>query len=237
MGSIYLIRHGQASFGAADYDVLSASGIRQAEILGDYLLALDIRFDRLISGNLRRQQHTALTVHERYLAAGTASPGVEIDPAFDELDADTILRAYLPDILIHEPQAVEILRDGAKNPKAFQRIFAQIIAHWVNDDQDQPGVQSWPDFQSRVFTAVQTLLQEADRQDRIAIFTSGGTITSILQKIVGMSAVNAFELNWQIVNTSLTRLKFRDPQTLSLSSFNGYPHLEALKIPELITYR
>ncbi|HCT4576619.1 TPA: histidine phosphatase family protein, partial [Pseudomonas aeruginosa] len=37
MGSIYLIRHGQASFGADDYDVLSPTGIRQAEILGDHL--------------------------------------------------------------------------------------------------------------------------------------------------------------------------------------------------------
>ena len=40
VGSIYLIRHGQASFGADDYDVLSPTGIRQAEILGDHLLNL-----------------------------------------------------------------------------------------------------------------------------------------------------------------------------------------------------
>ena len=59
MGSIYLIRHGQASFGADDYDVLSPTGIRQAEILGDHLLNLGVRFDRVLSGGLRRQQHTA----------------------------------------------------------------------------------------------------------------------------------------------------------------------------------
>ncbi len=58
MGSIYLIRHGQASFGADDYDVLSPTGIRQAEILGDHLLNLGVRFDRVLSGGLRRQQHT-----------------------------------------------------------------------------------------------------------------------------------------------------------------------------------
>ena len=37
MGSIYLIRHGQASFGAENYDVLSPLGYRQSEALGDYL--------------------------------------------------------------------------------------------------------------------------------------------------------------------------------------------------------
>ena len=41
------------------------------------------------------------------------------------------------------------------------------------------------------------------------MFTSGGTITALLQLIVGVPPLKAFELNWQIVNTSLTRLKFR----------------------------
>ncbi|EPM78754.1 hypothetical protein A249_34210, partial [Pseudomonas syringae pv. actinidiae ICMP 18804] len=40
MGSIYLIRHGQASFGADDYDVLSPVGIRQSRVLGAHLAGL-----------------------------------------------------------------------------------------------------------------------------------------------------------------------------------------------------
>lgn len=59
VGSIYLIRHGQASFGADDYDVLSPIGIRQAEVLGAHLAQLGVRIDRSVSGDLRRQQHTA----------------------------------------------------------------------------------------------------------------------------------------------------------------------------------
>ena len=34
MGMLYLVRHGQASFGAADYDQLSELGARQCEALG-----------------------------------------------------------------------------------------------------------------------------------------------------------------------------------------------------------
>ena len=36
MGSLYLVRHGQASFGAADYDQLSAKGHAQCRHLGAY---------------------------------------------------------------------------------------------------------------------------------------------------------------------------------------------------------
>ena len=61
MGSIYLIRHGQASFGAENYDVLSPLGYRQSEALGDYLAQLDVTFDRCLSGELERQQDTART--------------------------------------------------------------------------------------------------------------------------------------------------------------------------------
>jgi len=42
MSELYLIRHGQASFGTADYDRLSEKGIRQASVLGDHLADLDV---------------------------------------------------------------------------------------------------------------------------------------------------------------------------------------------------
>jgi len=36
MGTLYLVRHGQASFGAADYDNLSELGHKQSARLGEY---------------------------------------------------------------------------------------------------------------------------------------------------------------------------------------------------------
>ncbi len=105
MGSIYLIRHGQASFGADDYDVLSPTGIRQAEILGDHLLNLGVRFDRVLSGGLRRQQHTARAALERLESSGLATPELEVDPAFNEFEADAVIRAHLPDLLEEQPEA------------------------------------------------------------------------------------------------------------------------------------
>ena len=123
MGSIYLIRHGQASFGADDYDVLSPVGVRQAEVLGEHLEQLGIAFDRCVSGSLRRQQHTANAALQRMSQA----PTLDIDDAFNEFDAEAVIRGLLPAMLPDEPGALEILRNPKDNRAAFQHLFARII--------------------------------------------------------------------------------------------------------------
>lgn len=236
MGSIYLIRHGQASFGADDYDVLSPTGIRQAELLGQHLAELGVSFDRCLSGDLRRQQHTANSALEQFAAVGVPVPVLEIDSAFNEFDADAVIRALLPAMLEDEPQALDILRNAAQNRAEFQRIFALIIERWLAGTYDTPGLESWLGFVERVQAGLHRLLEHADNTQKIAVFTSGGTITALLHLITQMPARQAFELNWQIVNTSLNLLKFRGRE-VALASFNSHAHLQLLKAPELITFR
>ncbi|UVJ45855.1 histidine phosphatase family protein [Pseudomonas sp. LS1212] len=236
MGSIYLIRHGQASFGADDYDVLSPVGIRQSEVLGAHLAQLGLRFDRCLAGDLRRQQDTARHALEQVAAAGIEVPGLEIDSAFDEFDADAVIRALLPALLPEEPEALDILRNAGQNRGEFQRLFALIITRWVSGTYDTPGLDSWLGFVERVQAGLQRILDKAEPSHDIAIFTSGGTITALLHLITQMTAAQAFELNWQIINTSLNRLRFRGRE-VALASFNSQTHLQLMKAPELITYR
>ncbi|KFX69341.1 phosphoglycerate mutase [Pseudomonas taeanensis MS-3] len=236
MGSIYLIRHGQASFGADDYDVLSPIGIRQAEVLGAHLSQLGVRIDRSLSGNLRRQQHTANAALSQLKNAGMQAPSLEVDAAFNEFDADAVIRALLPDLLPEEPEALHILRNATQNRAEFQRLFARLIGRWISGEHDKPDLQSWKAFVEQVQGGLTRLLEQAERQQNIAVFTSGGTITALLHLITGVPAEKAFELNWQIVNTSLSCLKFRGSE-VSLASFNSQVHLQLLKAPELITYR
>lgn len=236
MGSIYLIRHGQASFGADDYDVLSPTGVRQAEVLGRHLVDLGASFDRCLAGDLRRQQHTASVALEQFSAAGLATPILETDAAFNEFDADAVIRALLPDLLPQEPEALDILRNAAQNRGEFQRIFALLIDRWLAGTYDPPGLESWQGFVERVQAGLQRILAQADNTQKIAVFTSGGTITALLHLITRIPAAQAFELNWQIVNTSLNQLKFRGRE-VALASFNNHAHLQLLKAPELITFR
>lgn len=236
VGSIYLIRHGQASFGADDYDVLSPTGYRQAEVLGAHLAELDLRFDRCISGSLFRQRHTAETVIAQLEAAGLTGPVLETDAAFNEFDAEAVIRALLPAMLPHEPEALDIMRNATHNRVEFQRLFALIIDRWLDGQYDTPALQSWLAFVAQVQSGLDRILDSASPNERIAVFTSAGTITALLHLITRMPARQAFELNWQIVNTSLNQLKFRGRE-VSLASFNSYAHLQLMKAPELITYR
>ena len=43
MGQLLLVRHGQASFGAEDYDVLSETGWEQGRRLGAHLVRAGVR--------------------------------------------------------------------------------------------------------------------------------------------------------------------------------------------------
>lgn len=233
MGSIYLIRHGQASFGADNYDVLSALGIRQAELVGAHLAQMDISLDRCVAGSLRRQQHTA---EAALLQLSSAAPVLEVDAAFDEFDAEAVIRAMLPAMLDDEPQALEVMRNATEHRAEFQRLFALVIARWVSGEYDTPGLQSWQQFLEQVQDGLHRLLDSAEGHERIAVFTSGGTITALLHLITQIPVAQAFELNWQIVNTSLNLLKFRGRE-VALASFNSHAHLQLLRTPELITYR
>ncbi|MGV6393263.1 histidine phosphatase family protein [Pseudomonas caspiana] len=236
MGSIYLIRHGQASFGADNYDVLSLTGVRQSQVLGEHLSRLGLRFDRCIAGGLRRQQHTAQATLAQLVSAGLPVPEMEIDAGFDEFDAESVIRGLLPAMLQDEPDALHVMRNAAQNRAEFQRLFALIIGRWVDGRHDPAGLQSWLGFVTQVEAALLRLLESANTGERIAVFTSGGTITALLHLITQMPAQQAFALNWQIVNTSLNHLRFRGSD-VTLASFNNHAHLQLMNSPELITYR
>lgn len=82
MGAIYLVRHGQASFGAADYDALSPRGFEQSTVVGAELLRRNVSFSQARSGTLARQRDTAATALR---VLGTDVPVAE-DPRWNEYD-------------------------------------------------------------------------------------------------------------------------------------------------------
>ena len=236
MGSIYLIRHGQASFGADDYDVLSPVGVRQSQALGEHLAQLGLRLDRCLAGDLRRQQDTARLALERLHAAGCQVPALETDPAFNEFDADGVIRALLPGLLPEEPDALHVLRNGVSNRSEFQRLFALMVQRWHDGEHSDDGLESWQAFTARVDAGLQRVLEHAASGQNIAIFTSGGTIAALLHLVTRITPSQAFALNWQIINTSLSQLKYRG-RDVALASFNSQAHVQLLRAPELVTYR
>ena len=236
MGSIYLIRHGQASFGADDYDVLSPTGVHQAQVLGQHLVDLGLTFDRCLSGNLQRQQDTAQHVMAQLSAAGHNVATLEIDSAFNEFDAFGVLHALLPGLLPEEPEALTAMSNARQNPVEFQRIFDPFITRWLSAEYDSPDLESWLGFVARVQQGLTRILEQCGPSQNIAVFTSAGTITALIHLLTQIPANEAFKLTWQIVNTSLNQLKFHGRE-VTLASFNSHVHLQLLKTPSLITYR
>jgi len=236
VGNLYLIRHGQASFGADDYDVLSPVGVCQSQALGEHLAQLGVRLDRCVAGDLRRQQDTARLALEALHGSGCPVPAVVTDVAFNEFDADGVIRALLPGLLVDEPDALHVLRNAAQHRSEFQRLFALMVQRWHDGEHAADGLETWQAFTTRVQGGLHRVLDAAGSGDNIAIFTSGGTIAALLHLVTGITPSQAFALNWQIINTSLSQLKFRG-RDVALASFNSQAHVQLLKAPELVTYR
>ncbi|MFO7704114.1 MAG: histidine phosphatase family protein [Halopseudomonas sp.] len=233
MGSIYLIRHGQASLGAANYDVLSPMGIQQSEILGEHFQQAGLRFDRSYAGEMQRQIDTGK--HALAKMPGSDQQ-IRCEPAFNEYAADTVMHTYLPKVAETEPDAMHYVQNAGQYRKEFQRIFSQVITLWITEQNEVSGCEPWAGFVERVKGGLSRVMEDAARGQNIAIFTSGGAITAALQLLTQMPATSAFELNWQIVNTSVSRLQYGSNK-LSLASFNSQAHLDLHQQPDCVTYR
>lgn len=228
MGEIYLIRHGQASFGARNYDQLSETGVVQSRVLGDWLRAQEIRFDAVYAGERVRQQDTARLALEA-LPSDIGEPA--IDPAFNELDADRLMHHAIPRLVIREPRIGPMLLDIGRNRDTFRRLFERVIDEWVSGEWQQAGIGDWLSFRERVVSGVRSLAARHEEGSRIAVFTSGGPITAVLQSL---GHHHESKLDWRIANTSITRLQVDADGELQLLECRVVPHLEAR--PELLTH-
>ena len=236
MSEIYLFRHGQACFGTKNYDRLSTLGRRQSDVLARFLAHNDIRFDAVYAGRMQRHEQTARPFCDHY---GTRHPELtEPKPmaAFNEYDSSALLDAR---------RRLDASREGKadrstlrkQDKKAFQAYFAATIGRWVAGDFDgDPRVESYASFCRRVQKGLEQVMTRHGSGQRIAVFTSGGPISVAVKSALSLSDEKTVAVSWQIVNASLTCLKF-SRQALGLSMFNSVMHLWQARDPSLITYR
>jgi broad specificity phosphatase PhoE len=238
MSEIYFIRHGQASFMAQDYDRLSPLGIRQADIVADHLIDRKIHFDVIYSGHMKRQRDTANPLCSRYRQSGTDDIQQPIIlPAFNEYDARALIAARVciaeGDDVLSDDDLLRIRQDR----NAFQAYFTQTVYGWLDGRYDgQPDVEPWSDFRSRVGKGVEDIMTRNGRGGRVAVFTSGGPISVAVQIALGLSHRKTVELSWQIMNASITIIKYNSAGMV-LSVFNNTTPLRMADDPALLTYR
>ncbi len=229
MRNLLLIRHGQASFGADDYDCLSPTGEEQSCRLGEWLAAGGTSPDLVAIGPRRRHRHTA----ELCLATAGLDPEIVMLDGLDELDHLEVLARLRPDL----PDAATLKAELKQLPdphRAFHRLFAEAVGRWVGGAHDGEYTRTWPEFRAATLEALATLAAHPART--IWAFTSGGPIAVIANALMDAPPAQAFRLSWPLVNTGMTRIKLGEKRP-SLVTYNSWPHLERESEHHLITLR
>jgi broad specificity phosphatase PhoE len=226
MGEIYLVRHGQASFGAANYDALSSVGHEQARHLGDYFRQRGLEFDRVAIGTMTRHRETLDGTGVLGNGASTLAP--EILPGLNEYDFHALIHCHVAQFPTDPP--VDL-----KDPRAFYRQLRLALGAWA-DGSLQPGetCESWAVFEARIRQSLRALTAKADAK-RILVVSSGGAISMLIREVLGLRVEQMIEMNLQTLNTSITRLMFKGDR-VRLQSWNGLPHLERPEAQHLLSY-
>lgn len=236
MSVIYMVRHGQASFGRDNYDELSQRGIEQSRILARHWLKTGVNVDALYTGEMVRQRDTALEVLKIWTEAGIALPEMQTLSEFNEYNSKALILSHIEDLVREDPSVGEDLKVVYTDKKAFQRIFEKIIAKWSTGTLYKPGIQTWEEFKQTVRAGIRKVMTDNGRSKNIVIFTSGGAISASVQMAMGLSDEETIRIAWHVINASVTKFAY-NAERITMIAFNNTAHLELERDPGLITYR
>ncbi len=220
MGQVLLVRHGQASWGADDYDVLSETGWEQSRLLGAALRGRGVEASLVVHGTMRRHRETAE-------ATGMAD-GASVDAGWDEFDHLGMLGAVPAPYEGREPTRAE-----------FQAWFEKATNRWTGGEHDADYDEPFAAFGDRVTAALRRTAEQAGGGTAV-VFTSGGPMSWATATLLGADldregrALLWRRLNPVCVNSGVTRV-VSGRRGLTLVSFNEHTHLDPT--PDLLTYR
>ncbi len=227
MGSLLLIRHGQASYGQADYDRLSARGEVQARAVGTHLAKA--RLDAVYAGPLRRQQQTSTFAAEAAIAAGVTLPTATTLDGLAEYPAFEMLKHLVPRLVAEDPRFAEL--ETAPTPRLLDEAFKTVLAIWARDEWSTIGVERAGAFVARVRGALDAAIRAAASGARVACITSAGPIGVAVGLVFGLPDDRMVRTSIVIRNASITELRFRTAdfawtaEHVSLVTFNTTGHL------------
>jgi len=230
VGAIYLIRHGQASFGKANYDELSEMGVEQSRALGEVLRARVPTVDAAFSGTQRRHRQTA----EACLGAYGYSALPQENAALNEYDSDELVVRYEPRYADRQLMFAELSKNGNLR-RAFQEMFTKAVARWVGGQHDSDYTEAWPAFRARCLQALEDIVQSLGASKTALVFTSGGPISAVSQNLLRIPDAHAFQINWTLVNCGVTKVIYGE-RGRYLLTLNEHSHFEGDR-SALITYR
>jgi broad specificity phosphatase PhoE len=225
MGTLHLVRHGQASFGTDDYDRLSELGQRQARRLGEYLRTRaggkPPAYEAVLMGTLRRHAQTWEALAE---GAGLALQPL-IWPGLDEYDSHAVITAIHPGPL-PKPDTPETYRQHF-------RLLRDGLRQWMDGVISPRGMPSYRDFVHGVASALEHVRRQ--HQGQVLMVSSGGPIATAVGHVLDTAPETTIELNMRIRNSALTEFAFT-PKRHMLLTYNTLPHLDDPAYRDWVTY-
>jgi broad specificity phosphatase PhoE len=222
MPTLYLVRHGQASFGADDYDQLSALGARQCLALGEWFATRGHRFQGVLRGTLKRHEQSLAAFAEGHAAP---LPDALAWPGLNEYDSLALIRTVHAGEL-PKPDTPEVYR-------AHFRLLREALARWMAGDTRPEGMPSWAEFQAGVADALAHVQRTHDGD--VLLVSSGGPIATAVAHAMRAPAESVIELNLRLRNSAVCALNFSRSR-LTLDTFNHVPHLEHADRAGWVTY-
>ena len=223
MTTLYLVRHGQASFQSENYDNLSELGHRQAAWLGEHFAARGIVFARAVSGTLDRQRQTARTLLD---AMGSGLPVAE-HPGWNEYSGDALYKAH------HGEGWAKARAKG--DVREFYRTIKLALLDWSEEKLAGDLPETWREFGERTAAAMRAACEGLPHEASVVAASSGGAISRAVSTLLEAPARTAIELNLQYRNSAFCEI-FVSPRSMRLVSFNCIPHLERPDRADAITY-
>jgi broad specificity phosphatase PhoE len=230
MSIIYFIRHAQAGT-RENYDMLSALGEQQAELLGRYFAGQGIRFSTIIAGAMRRQQHTAEVVCKALSKTGLQVPELVVDERWNEFTLKAVYEGICGRMI---DESAEFASDFAemqellkRDPHAVRgaagRCDAAVIRAWMSNRYPDYEGESWQAFKERIVSRVQDL-PDGGNEQIIGIFTSATPVAITTSHALELSDEKLLSILGVIANSSVTVTQ-KNGDGLRLFSFNSTPHL------------
>ena len=234
MSKLYFFRHGQASLGADNYDVLSEKGQKQSEALGHYLVENQLSFDKIFVGPLKRQIDTFKAVETIYSKQGLSIPEhIEIE-GLKEHQGIEAMKIALPEMIKSDAYLQSLTRASSNNPENTMRNtmlgFQYFLGQWAEGKIIVEGIPTWANFREEVREGLNEVLKRVEKGETVGVFSSGGTISAIVAECLNLQDEKSVaELNFSIRNTSFTSFLYSNKK-FNLLSFNELPHLTSSMI-------
>lgn len=231
MPTITLIRHGQASFGAADYDQLTELGYAQSRHLGEILREREEKVDAVFMGAMLRHRQTAENCLE---TAGLSGLPIQVLPGFNEFNHEQVIERYEPRFRDRAWLSAEMAKHERPG-EVFAQFFHAAVRRWIDGAHDDEYDESWKQFQTRVRAALDQALTELGPRGHALVFTSGGCISNVAQSLLGLEDMSTFRLNLSLANAGFSRVT-QGAQHRSLVSLNEHSHFSG-RHRHLLSYR